>query len=184
MMATALMVCLAAWGAPGERVAAGDAVAVAMVAIQATNENGDEAGSQRKMKSYDRALTASTREALERRKLPFDTFRHLGTEKSSAAYGQEAKLRINDRYTLFVSPSAKSPDGRIQTKIRIETQDGESSKNAVTTIVKAVPGDPLILAGLKLDEGELVVVLTISASTPPPPSTTRPTPRTTVPTYR
>ncbi len=131
-------------------------VAVSIVAIQATHENREE-------KHFDPALD-DLRAVLGQ--IEPDTFRLLKSAQSHAGYGEQVKVPIAEQYTLFVTPVEKDSAGciRIQARIeeRISTKEGMKTRNALkATRVVMPPGKHVVLCGLKLGEGELIVVISV-----------------------
>ena len=137
--------------------AAGDVpstpVTVSMIALQATDET---------QPYFDPQLN-TVRHALADVKR--NTFRKIASRQMAAPYEKDTKLAINSRYTLYITPLSKEADGRVRARARITLapRDGQGkSINAVDTTLVIVPGDYVKIRGLKLDEGELVVLLTVS----------------------
>jgi len=92
--------------------------------------------------------------------------RKLTTKDAEASYGEETELRINERYTLCITPLGKDEKNRIRVKARIDETIRKGNKTikrkALETTSAVAPGKPLTLGGLKLKEGKLVVKLTLS----------------------
>jgi hypothetical protein len=95
--------------------------------------------------------------------LSYKTFRRIDGFERSAKYQSESAIRLNDRYTLFVRPMSKDDQDRVRMNVRIEMaprKRGDAPIDVVSdTSVALVPGKQVNLGGLKLDEGELIVVL-------------------------
>ena len=128
-------------------------VEVSMVALQAANDGKNH---------FDPALN-SVKSALS--DLKFDSFRRIQSTNTRAAYGAETRITINNRYTLYIAPLSKGRDGRVRAKVRITLaprSGGGKPVNAVDTTVVIAPGSYVKIRGLRLDEGELVVLLTVS----------------------
>lgn len=147
-------------------------VRIAMTALQATLDGVKEPRMDRDARAVSEALVDL--------KGKFDTYRNLRVLKTVAPYRQETKLAINDRYTLYLTPLSKDDNDRIRCKVRISMKVEEKvpnpaasaaavrtvEKNAVDCTFLAVPGKLFKLTGslLKLDEGQLVVVLVLTES--------------------
>jgi len=128
-------------------------IAFEMVAIQATNEGRDTPVFGENLGDLKKTLS----------ELPYDTYKHLVTTKVSVAYHEEARIKIDERYTLIVKPMGREQDGRITVETRIEAVEADKKKppvNALKATSMMVPGDHLKLHGLKLETGKLVLVLT------------------------
>lgn len=129
-------------------------VTVSMVAVQATNEG-------RKEKFFGPGLEEVYKAVIG---LDYDTFHRVKATEVRAPYNRETKLFINDRYTLYVKPVEQGEDGRIrlQTRITIAPKKGIGDPiNALNTTLAIAPGKHLNLGGLRLAEGELIVVLSV-----------------------
>lgn len=126
---------------------------VVMIAIKASDEEPA---------FFDPSLDA-VRGALSDIKL--NSFRELQSARADLPYGSETALEISKRYTLYVLPQSKSDDGRVRAKVRITLAPragGAKPVDAVNTTVLMAPGKYVKIRGLKLEGGELVVLLTVS----------------------
>jgi hypothetical protein len=143
---------------------------MSMIAIEATNEKAPDlresyvAGPTpgQNQKRFGPGLDAATCSALK--DLPYNSFRRIGDANAKADYNQEARLTINETYTLCIQPLSKDNAGLIRAKLWIEErrQDPkEPVRKVLMTTVKAVPGDKIILGGPNLKKGDLVVALTL-----------------------
>lgn len=126
---------------------------VAVYAIYATNENRPEP-------EFDPAL-APVRHAVS--DLGFDTYRKIKADVISAPFGKETGFPINEKYTLYIKPLNRQD---IQTRINVRVElaprsQQERPKTAVTTVVAMAPSKQVKLRGLKMDKGELVIVLAL-----------------------
>ena len=128
-------------------------VQVNMVAVQALNEG-------RETQYFDPALLG-IRQSIQG--LDYDTFREVRTTNQSLKYDKETKITINERYTLCLKPVKKDDHGRIRVQARIEMaprREGDAAINALSdTTLLMMPGKKLNLGGLKLEKGDLIVVL-------------------------
>jgi len=129
-----------------------NAVKVDVVAVHAFSEN-------RGARVFDKDLQ-DLKEALS--DLEYDTFRRLSATTLRAALNQEATYEINSRYKICVKPLSREPSGQVRLNVRVEMKTGAARAkpiNAITTTLLIGPEKKLKLRGLKLDNGELVVVL-------------------------
>ncbi|MFP4499917.1 MAG: hypothetical protein ACLFTT_02860 [Candidatus Hydrogenedentota bacterium] len=146
--------------AAGNAVAENDPppVTLAVWAVHATNEGREEP-------NVDSALV-SVREAL--RGLPFDTFHNLMHTRRDCPVNTETKVRIDKRYTLVVQPLDHQKNGRARLDVCVLMQrppkDGKKTKPvaALSTVLVLSPDKEVTLGGLKLDDGELVLILAAS----------------------
>ena len=143
-------------------------VTISMVAVQATKE-GRPAGE----KSFGPGLE-NFRSSLK--DLPFDTFKKVKSDKTSATANKEARFTITDRYTLSVTPLAGDSEGRVRVKVwveeKVEREGKKITRKAVDTTAALVPGEHLLLGGPSMDEGRLVIFIAVNpkddAETHPP----------------
>lgn len=132
-------------------------VTVSMVAVQATHEGRAKKFVAPELKKVRNAVIG----------LDYDTFNRVREQRKPVPYGQESEFAINARYTLYVTPLSRAPDGRIRIKARIVMHPrtaGRESIDALNTTLIMVPGKHLNLGGMKLDVGELIVVMSLSES--------------------
>jgi hypothetical protein len=132
-------------------------VTISMVAVHATNENRPD-----KKKQFEPSLE-SIRSSLD--KLPFDTFKKVKSDSSKLAEGVKAEFKINDRYTLTVTPLSGDGEGRVRVKVliteKVEKDGKPSTQKALETTSALAPGKHLLLGGLPMDGGRLAILLTV-----------------------
>ena len=136
-------------------VAAGDAPAeplqVSVVAVQAKNEG-------RGAKHFGDGL-AKVRPAIKG--LDYDSFYKLRSADVPIPYGEEAKIFIDDRYALYITPLSVTEEGRIRIRARIMMKSKDKSVKALDTKLTMTPGSSANLGGLRLKSGELIIVLSV-----------------------
>ncbi|PCJ65105.1 MAG: hypothetical protein COA73_03015 [Candidatus Hydrogenedentota bacterium] len=127
-------------------------ISVSMVAVQASNEG-------RSVKYFGEGLQ-KVRSAIGG--LDYDTFSKLTSIDTTIPLNEETKFRINEHYSLYLTPMSIDGQGRIRMRARltITSRDKDKTVNALDTVLTMAPGKHLNLGGLRLDNGELVVVLT------------------------
>ena len=121
-------------------------------AVEAQQEAG-------KARHFDAGLEA-VRPALE--KLPYTTFRKVYTTRTKAPFEQETRCKITSKYTLILTPLSREKDGRIRADLRVEmlpAKRGGAPVKALATRLALQPGQKIKLQGLKLDKGELIILL-------------------------
>lgn len=124
---------------------------VRMVAVQAQNKG-----------QQDRQIAQELnplKGILER--LPYDTFDQVSAQEQTLVPGQKTQMPINDIYSLFVKPEDTTEAGGVKLEARIEMLQNGALVNALKTSCNAAPGKALVFRGMKLNEGELVVVMTL-----------------------
>jgi len=129
------------------------AVSVTMVAVQATREGHPQKSFGPGLEGVQRALAG----------LDFDTFVRVQSAEIPSPYGQEQTIHINTKYTLHVTPVSLQDDGRVRLRARItaKSRDGSQTVNALDTTLQIKPGMQLNLGGLRLDPGELILVISV-----------------------
>lgn len=139
--------------APGT-VEAATRAKIRVVAVDARVEN-------RAQKHFDRGLE-SVKPALK--DLDYDAFYLLKSAEVNCDFDKQTDIQISADYTLHVTPIEKTADGRVRLRCQItmppKTPGGESVSALNTTLLMA-PGKHLNLGGLKLKDGELIVVLSL-----------------------
>jgi len=128
-------------------------VKIKVVAVQALNEGHGR-------KQIDPRLKG-VKKAIER--LDYDTFHQIKSVTKELPYRKEAKIEIDDRYSLCLTPVSKGPQGRIRVEAKIlmtSRREGAKPIEALSkTVLLMAPGKHINLGGLHLDEGELIIVL-------------------------
>lgn len=129
-------------------------VHLTMVALHATNEH-------RGVKQVDPGLE-EVRDAIA--DLDADTYRKVKAAEISAPFNQETRAEINAKYTLCITPLSREADNHVRMNVCVQMaakNPGETPVNAITTTVTMGPGKQFKLRGLKMDKGELVVVISL-----------------------
>lgn len=171
LLLVALVVALALPAGARERsdAARARAVSVEVVAVQATEEG-------RERPVFQQGLGEAIGSAVNH--LPFDTYRRLRQTEVTAPFREETSVSITPEYTLHITPLSREDRGRIRMETRLEKElskeednargghNGETTKkrtmNALKTTSIVVPGDKLCFGGFSLDQGELLLVLTVT----------------------
>lgn len=94
--------------------------------------------------------------------LPFDSFYLITGVHQNIAFGQEARIPIDKRYTLFVAPVSRDAETRLTLSLRLELQPARPEEKpiiALSTKVTFTSGSKVKLGGFRLERGELVLVL-------------------------
>jgi hypothetical protein len=130
-------------------------VRVAVVAVQALNK-------ERSGKQYDRGLEG-VKGALD--DLPYNTYRRLDATIAAAPFNEETIVPLTDRHRLYLRPLSREPKQHVRLNVRLhmtrKPEAGRAPVTAINTTVIAGPNRQVKLRGVKLDEGELVVVITL-----------------------
>ena len=154
----ALIVLYAAQTAFAQEKPKPPGVTVSVVSVQATKEGN-------RPKHFDRELTPYKKSLV---KLSYDTFRKLNIDSKSAPFGKVAKIPINDQYTLHLTPVERQKDGRVRVKARITMKKKPNGKtvDALKTTLSLPQGKPLNIGGMKLEKGNLIIVLSVKNAAP------------------
>lgn len=149
-------------------------VSVALIAARATHQGHEE-------RQFDSSI-ASIKETVKDLK-QFNDFRKLRTLKTVAPYGKDTKIPLDNEYTLLLTPIERASHNRIRCNVRVqmriekkpeEKQENDSEgetgepkyKEVLRCTLVAVSGKPFKVGGLKLEEGQLVLILTLTDTNP------------------
>lgn len=129
-------------------------VTLSIWAVQAVREG-------RNTIEMDPAL-APVREEL--RGLPFDTYRSLLITEKRCPNDAKETLRLTGRYTLVTEFIEEMDDGRLRIDLCIIMSpppefSGKDPVIVLSTVLKLSPGKQVKLGGMKLEVGEMIVVL-------------------------
>lgn len=128
-------------------------VTVSVVAVHATSEGG--------AKHFDPGLE-NVRRALD--ETGFDRYRKLSAATMACPFEQESSIDLGSGYALLVTPLSRERNGqvRMHIRLRMDTKPPRTQPlNAVDTTIAIGPGKQFVLRGLKMDHGELIVVLSL-----------------------
>jgi len=128
-------------------------VTLSVVAVEASNQGRPQKTFGPGLDSVQRALIG----------LSFDTFNRVSSAEMPVPYGTEQQIFINAKYTLYVQPVSQADDGRVRIRARVtmKSRDGTKTANAIDTTLLITPGTHLNIGGLKLDTGELILVVSV-----------------------
>ena len=110
-------------------------------------------------KQYDNGALP-VRKAVE--DLPFDTFRGIFSGGVTMPAGKEARLKLNDNYTLLIQCQSRDSKNTAHVDITVElppASAGGPPRKAVQSCMVLCTGKMVRIGGLKMNEGEMVVVL-------------------------
>ncbi len=132
-----------------------DEVSISVVAVQARNEGGAT-------KTFGPGLE-DVKTAIEG--LDFDSFTKVKGVTVTAKSDEDTRVAINDTYALVLKYVSRAKDGRVKVEARIELvpkKAGAAPVTALRTELTMAPGKHVNLGGLRLDEGELILVLRVA----------------------
>jgi hypothetical protein len=147
-----ILVAVSLVSADGERIPS-EPVTLSVVSVEARREARPEKFFGPGLESVKRALVA----------LNFDTFNRVSSAELPVPYGTEQQIFINKKYTLFVEPVSQTDDGRVRLRARVtmKSRDGTKTADAIDTTLLIKPGTHLNIGGLRLDSGELILVVSV-----------------------
>jgi len=128
-------------------------VSISVVAVHATSEGG--------AKQFDPGLEG-VRHTLD--ETGFDRYRKLSAATISAPLEQESSIDLGSGYALLITPLSRERNGHVRMHIRLRMDRKPprgQSLNAVDTTIAIGPGKQFVLRGLKMDRGELIVVMSL-----------------------
>lgn len=94
--------------------------------------------------------------------LPFDTYHTVKALRQDLPRGQETRVPLNERYSLVLSPLENDAEGRVRLELRVEIAPKTPQDKPVTALSTRLairPGEQAKVGGFKLDQGELVIVI-------------------------
>lgn len=97
--------------------------------------------------------------------LDYDTFQKVSISRLPVAFNEETHIEVTPEYMLHVTPISVEKNGMIRLNVRLELhskQEGRPSRNAIATTLVTSPNRLFKLRGLKMENGELVVVMKVS----------------------
>ena len=132
-------------------------VSVDMVAVRATKEDRPSTYFEKGLERIKEAVA----------ELSFDTYRMIKASRAKAESGKETVLPIDATYSLSVQPLSRDTKGRIRLRVRVQKVPRGLRRDPVNVLestVVAVPGDQFKVGGLRLDKGELVIILSAAVA--------------------
>lgn len=127
-----------------------NAASATVTAVHATEGDGD--------RSYDER-SRPFEELLEG--LPYKDFKTVSSTKVEIATG--VQVRINERYALSMAKAEKESDGHVKTTIRVLGLPKNSTEpvEVLEMEVRLAPDKPVMIRGLRMEQGEVVVFLNL-----------------------
>jgi tRNA U34 5-carboxymethylaminomethyl modifying enzyme MnmG/GidA len=140
-------------------------VQIIMTAVEASNQTYPE-DMKESEKHFDLKIPPEVCDALKSKSVKYNTFKMVAAASQKCPATKDAKLKINAKYTLFVTPLSQDIEGRVRVAARIEEKkkdkDGKDvTVKALETVSKVAPDKPLLLGGPKLEKGTLAVVISV-----------------------
>lgn len=128
-------------------------VEITVVSVQASNKGTPHKTFSKGLEKVKSAIAS----------LSYDTFEKIGSSNAVILFGEKTTFYINQRYSLVVEPTSIDDQGRIRLKTQILMQSKKDSDpvKALDTVLVMAPGKHLNLGGLKLTDGDLIVVMKV-----------------------
>ena len=114
------------------------------------------------LRTYDAELE-SLRPALA--DLDYDTFKKVSISRLPVTFNEETNIEVTPEYVLHVTPLSVEKNGMVRLNVRLELrskQEGRPPRNAIATTLATAQNRLFMLRGLKMENGELVVVMKVS----------------------
>ena len=129
-------------------------VDVSLVSVCGKNEG-------RAQKHYGAGLSTVKRAVAG---LDYDTFTKVSSSEARIPFGERTTFFIDSTYSLVVEPLSIDNAGRVRLRTQVMMKSKKNPKESVKaldTVLVMAPGKQLNLGGLKLNDGELVIVLSV-----------------------
>lgn len=129
-------------------------VQVSLVSVCGKNEG-------RQQKTFGEGLATVQRAVAP---LDYDTFIKVSSSDATVPFGQQTTFYINSTYSLIVEPTSIDTSGRIRMRTQVMMKSKDENKDmvkALDTVLVMAPGKQLNLGGLKLDDGDLIIVISV-----------------------
>ncbi len=128
-------------------------VKVSLVSVCATNEGHPQKFFSEGLKNVTRAIAA----------LDYDTFKKISSSEATIPFGEKTTFFINSTYSLVIEPTSIDNEGRIRmrTQVMMKPKNSKEKIKALDTVLVMAKGKQLNLGGLKLAEGDLIIVLSV-----------------------
>lgn len=127
--------------------------ATTVTAIHATETRADS-------KSYDEA-SRPFQDLLD--SLEYDRFETFAQKRVELATGSETRVSVNARYTLSFTKTEVQPDGHLKSTVRVfgVPRNSREPVEILEMTVRLAKDKPVMIRGLRMDEGEIVVFLNL-----------------------
>ncbi len=137
-------------------VLSGSAYAETTISISAIQATGQGSGAKQlddASKTYQRLLSD----------LPYTNFKEMKHSRVSTQPTKEHRVQIGTRYTAYLSVADRSEGTRVNVNVRITVTSRTSGKTvtAVESNLRLAQDKPVLIRGLKIEDGELLVVLNL-----------------------
>ncbi len=76
---------------------------------------------------------------------------------------KELNYKVNEKINYCVVPKEVMPPGIFTLDTRVQIEEGEKRINAIQAVAKAKIGEPLVYKGIKLENDNLIIVLTLKS---------------------
>ncbi|MBI1319819.1 MAG: hypothetical protein GC168_12885 [Candidatus Hydrogenedens sp.] len=147
-MAAALAVVMLAGS-----VAAEPPLTISFWAVRASHAPGEE-------QHFDAGLSEVVESLAD---LPFNDFQLVSSGDLTAEFGGgRAERELTDRYHFFFEPQSREAEGRARARLCVEMRDVQDKNRMVKAVdsrVVLAPGQPMRMGGLKLDGGDLILII-------------------------
>jgi hypothetical protein len=95
-------------------------------------------------------------------KVPGNHFTELGFHEFDAPYGEDTSVDLGEGYAFAIRPTELNERGGIVFECHIDSTDADATVEALRVSGQAIRGQGAAFRGLRLAEGELLVIMSIA----------------------
>ena len=129
-------------------------VQVSVVAVRAVNEGHAQKVFGSGLEKVKRAVAG----------LDYDTFSKVSSSDATIPFGEKTTFFVNKTYSVMIEPTSVDGSGRVRlhTQVLMKSKDKKKKTvKALDTFLVMAPGKQMNLGGLKLADGDLIIVLSV-----------------------
>ena len=131
-------------------------VQVSVVSVRAVNEGHPQKVFGAGLETVKRAVGG----------LDYDTFSKVSSADATIPFGEKTTFFVNSKYSVLIEPTSVDGSGRVRlhTQVLMKSKDKNKDKvkvKALDTFLVMAPGKQMNLGGLKLTDGDLIIVLSV-----------------------
>lgn len=95
--------------------------------------------------------------------LSYDTFKTTSQKTVALARSGETRVTVNTRYTLSFSNTEVRSDGHVKSTVKVFglPRNAREPVEVLELTVHLAPDKPVMIRGLRMDEGEIIVFLNL-----------------------
>jgi hypothetical protein len=147
-----LFACLSLLGQAPEETTPPEAEVVRVLAVQVRDVSGAARHVDPSLESIQELLA----------KVPGNHFKEIGFHEFDAPYGEDAGVDLGEGYAFAIQPSELTEQGEILFECHIDMTDANGTVEALRVSGKAIRGQGAAFRGLRLAEGEMMVIMSFA----------------------